>query len=143
LAGRTNDRKFRQEIEERAKGNTHIVFLNELNYQEVTHILRRADIVLVPSRDDAGPTTAMDALSAGKILIASANSGISHFLVDGETGFILRDNDPECICATLGRVFEKRQRWPEIGARAREIYEAHFTRQRFKDQLLNALGPLQ
>jgi glycosyltransferase involved in cell wall biosynthesis len=143
MAGRTNDVKFRAGVEERANGNPRIVFCDELGYTEVVKVLRRANIVLVPSRDDAGPTTAIDALGAGKVLIASATSGVSRYLVDGESGFILRDNSPENICLTLCRAFEQRQRWPEIGARAREIFEAHFTRQRFKEQLLSALGPLQ
>jgi GT2 family glycosyltransferase len=143
MAGRTNDAKFRAEIEKRAKGHSNIVFFDQLGYAEVVKLLRRADIVLVPSRDDAGPTTAIDALGAGKILIASATSGISRYLVDGKSGFILYDNSAEDICGTLCRAFDQKRRWSEVGARAREIYEAHFTRQRFKEQLLNALGLLQ
>jgi O-antigen biosynthesis protein len=139
MAGRTNDAPFRVDAEKRA--HSHIVFHNELDYLQVVRLIRRADIMLVPSRDDGGPTTAIDALGAGKILVISATSGISQYVVDGESGFILRDNGPEDICATLCRVFERKSRWPTIKAKARELYEAHFTRQRFKERLLHALGP--
>ena len=96
--------------------------------------------MLVASRDDTGPTTAMDALCAGKILIASATSGISRYLVDGESGFILRNNGPEDISATLCRALAQKSRWPQIGAKAKELYESHFTQDQFKARLFRALG---
>ena len=65
MAGRTNDFAFRIDIEDQANGNPCIVFREELDQAEVVRHLTRAEIVLVPSRDDTGPMTAMDALSAG------------------------------------------------------------------------------
>jgi O-antigen biosynthesis protein len=139
IAGRTNDHNFRSRIEQLAEDDPRIVFRNELDYWQVTSLLRRADIVLVPSRDDAGPTTAMDVLGAGRILVISATSGVSRYVVDGESGFILHGNDPEDVCATLCRVFEARARWPEIATKARMVFESNFTRQQFKERLLRAL----
>jgi O-antigen biosynthesis protein len=139
IAGRTNDHHFRSRIEQLAEDNPHIVFCNELDYLQVTKLLRRADIVLVPSRDDAGPTTAIDVLGAGRVLVISATSGVARYVVDGESGFILHDNDPEDVCATLCRVFEEKARWPEIATKARRVFESNFTRQQFKERLLRAL----
>jgi len=139
IAGRTNDRQFRADIEKRAGNNKHIIFHNELDYSQVVKTLRRADIILVPSRDDGGPTTAIDALGAGKILIISSTSGISRYLEDGETGFVFHDNTAEDLCHALCRAFERKARWPEIGVKARKLYIENFTRQRFKERLLRAL----
>ena len=127
MAGRTTDFGFRHAIERRAKNNPRIVFRDELDYAQVVDHLRRADIVLVASRDDTGPTTAMDALCAGKILIASATSGISRYLVDGESGFILRNNGPEDISATLCRALAQKSRWPQIRQGKRIIRVALYT----------------
>jgi glycosyltransferase involved in cell wall biosynthesis len=140
LAGRTLDPDFREAVEESSDQNSGIVFHNELDQQQVARLMRRADIVLVPSLDDAGPTTAIDALGANRILVASNSTGVSHYLSDGESGFILPHNTAEGIRGTLCRVLDKRSRWPEIGARARAVYEAHFTRDRFKQQLFKALA---
>jgi glycosyltransferase involved in cell wall biosynthesis/SAM-dependent methyltransferase len=140
LAGRTLDPNFRSAMEESADHNPRIIFHNELDQLQVARLIRRADIVLVPSLDDAGPTTAIDALGANKILVTSNSTGVSHYLGDGESGFILRHNTAEEICTTLCRVLENRSRWHEIGATARTVYEAHFTRNRFKRQLFDALG---
>ena len=140
FAGRTNDPGFRAAVEEIARDNARIEFRNELDYIEVVRLMRRADIVLVPSRDDAGPMTAVDALGTRKVLVVSRTCGVSFHLTDGESGFVLRDNGPDDICAVLRRAFEQRLRWPEIGANARNVYEAHFTRPRFKEELLKALN---
>jgi glycosyltransferase involved in cell wall biosynthesis len=82
----------------------------------------------------------MDALSAGKILVISEKAGVSQYIVDGESGFILRHGDPEDICETLCRAFGQKSRWPEISAKARAVYEAHFTQRRFEERLFRALG---
>jgi glycosyltransferase involved in cell wall biosynthesis/SAM-dependent methyltransferase len=142
LAGRTLDPDFRTAVEDFADRNFGIIFHNELNQQQVARLIRRADIVLVPSLDDAGPTTAIDALGANKVLVTSSSTGVSHYLSDGESGFILPNNTAEDICTALCRVLEKRSRWPEIGRQARAVYEAHFTRNRFKRRLLDALAPV-
>jgi O-antigen biosynthesis protein len=139
MAGRTNDHHFRREIQIRADGNANIVFLEELDHMGIITHIASAEIVLVPSRDDTGPTTAMDALSAGKILVISAKTGVSRYIVDGESGFILKDNNPEDICQTLCRVFEQRSRWRDIGAKGREVYDANFTPTKFHERLFHAL----
>lgn len=140
MAGRTLDSEFRANVEKRADGHSRIIFRNELDNLGVAKLIRRANIILVPSRDDPLPTTAIDALAAGKVLIVSATTGVSHYLNDGESGFILPSNTAEGICATLCRVLKERPRWPEVGVKARKVYEAHFTRDRFKQQFLDALG---
>jgi O-antigen biosynthesis protein len=140
LAGRTLDLDFRATVEGSSADISEIIFHNELDQLQVARLIRRADIVLVPSLDDAGPTTAIDALGAKKILVISNSTGVSHYLIDGESGFILPHNTAEEICAVLCRVLQKRPRWPEIGGNARAVYEAHFTRSRFKQRLCDALA---
>jgi glycosyltransferase involved in cell wall biosynthesis len=139
LAGRTLDATFRADIEKKANGNSRIIFRDELDYSEVVRLLRRADIVMVPSRDDGGPTTAIDALGGGKILVISGTAGVSRYVTDSVSGFIVCDNSPKEMCGTLVRAFDLKPRWPEIGAIARELYEANFTREQFKQRVLRAL----
>ena len=140
MAGRVNDVSFRKEVEKLANNNPSIVFRDELDHVEVARHIFSADIVIVPSRDDPLPLTSLEALSAGKILVCSGTTGTSEYIADGESGFMLVENGPEDICATLCRALAQKSRWPQIGAKARELYESHFTQDRFKARLFRALG---
>jgi len=139
MAGGTNDHHFRRDIEIRADSNSSIVFRDQLDDAEAAEHLKRADIVLIPSRDDAGPLAAIDALAAGKILVISVAAGISHYIVDGESGFVVHHMGPEGIGATLKRALEGSAEWPRIAANARRLYETHFTPRQFRNRLLRAL----
>jgi GT2 family glycosyltransferase/glycosyltransferase involved in cell wall biosynthesis len=143
MAGRTNNHEFREDLKKLADASPCIVFHEELNHAEVAALMSRADIVLVPSRDDPLPLVSMEALAAGKILVCSKTTGTAAYIVDGESGFLLHENGPEDICATLERVFEQMPNWPRIGANARRVYEAHFTPRAFNARLFRALGLAQ
>ncbi|QGM46597.1 glycosyltransferase [Methylocystis heyeri] len=139
LAGRTNDEGFRRAIEDIAAEEKSIVFRNELNAEEVADHMAAADIVLVPSRDDAGPLVAMSALSAGKIVVISSTCGVSSYVTDSESGFVLAHNGPRDVAETLQRALDMRDKWPEIGANARKVYDEHFSPARFSERLRQAL----
>ena len=53
---------------------------------------------------------------------------------------MLVENGPEDIFATLCRALAQKSRWPQIGAKARELYKSHFTQDQFKARLFRALG---
>ena len=93
----------------------------ELDYEACQRALLAADIVLCPSRDDTLPITSLTALAAGKILVVSREVGTSAYIEDGVSGFVLRQNLPEEIAATLARIIAERARWPKIGEAARLV----------------------
>jgi glycosyltransferase involved in cell wall biosynthesis len=139
MAGRTNDDDFRGKLQNIAGNDSNVVFNDELNRTDVAVLLSCADIVLIPSRDDPLPLVSMEALASGKVLVCSKTTGTSEYIQDGESGFILRDNEAESVKATLQLVLDRMHDWPRIGANARGVYEAHFTPRHFEERILQAL----
>jgi glycosyltransferase involved in cell wall biosynthesis len=59
---------------------------------------------------------------------------------EGVSGFVLRQNHPREIAATLARIIAERARWPEIGEAARRVFRDHFSEPRFEQRFLATIG---
>ena len=57
---------------------------------EVDLELRRADAVVLPSRWEAMPYSALEAMAYGRPVIATAVDGLSDLVVDGRTGYLVK-----------------------------------------------------
>jgi O-antigen biosynthesis protein len=142
LAGRTNDRHFREAVEAIAARQTScdIEFQEALEFSSYQHQLSGTDIVLCPSRSDTLPLVSLNALAEGKILICSQETGTSQYIRDGVSGFVLERNHPEVIASTLERVVACVSEWDEIGRAARQVFLENFSQADFRRRLLEALS---
>ncbi|MFS3136323.1 glycosyltransferase [Gluconacetobacter sacchari] len=127
FAGRTNDKIFRQAIEEMAENHRNVTFFDELGHEDIQNFLSDADIILVPSRDDPLPLVSMEALALGKILICADTVGTSQYIEDGVSGFVISPLSPENIKNTLIRAIKNRTKWTEISSKGVKIYEKYFS----------------
>ena len=139
IAGRRHDPHFHDAVQEIARAEPGIRFGGEMGLEEYHIALAAADVVLLPSRDDTLPLVSLDALAAGKVLVCSDAVGTAAYIEDGVSGFILPRNHPDDIAAVLLRVLSARRRWPQIGAAARQVFEATFSEERFRDRLLGLI----
>jgi glycosyltransferase involved in cell wall biosynthesis len=64
-----------------------------------------ASVVVVPStRPDPLPNAALESAAAGCCVVASAHGGLTEILTDGQTGLLVRPDDPEDLATALGRL---------------------------------------
>ena len=59
--------------------------------------LAEADAVALPSRSEACPNAALEALAFGKPLVATAAGGTPEIVIDGETGVLVAPDDPVAL----------------------------------------------
>ncbi len=78
-------------------------------------LMGAADAVVLPSRWEGLPLTALEALASGTPLVATNVRGLRELLVDGENALLVPE-EPEALAATLRRVLEAR----ELAARLSE-----------------------
>jgi len=66
--------------------------------------LAAADVVLVPSRSEPFGNTAVEALLAGRPLVASAVQGLAEIVRDGRTGVLVEPGDAEALADGVERL---------------------------------------
>jgi glycosyltransferase involved in cell wall biosynthesis len=65
-----------------------------------------ADAVVIPSRSEGMPLAALEALAAGRPLVATAVRGLRELLVDGRTAILVPPDDPDALAAGIRRVLD-------------------------------------
>jgi glycosyltransferase involved in cell wall biosynthesis len=72
--------------------------------QQIGEYLQDAHVILVPSIVDNLPYVVMEAMSLGKIVLASVQGGQREMITDGATGFLFDHTDPPSFARQLTRV---------------------------------------
>ncbi|HJQ75544.1 MAG TPA: glycosyltransferase [Gaiellaceae bacterium] len=78
-------------------------------------LMGAADVVVMPSRWEGLPLSALEALASGTPLVATNVRGLRELVTDGENALLVPE-EPEALAAALRRVFEE----PELAARLAE-----------------------
>ena len=110
---------------------------------EAARIITRSDILIVPSRDDPLPLVAVEAMSAGRVVICSTRCGVSQYLEDGFSAFIAADCSPPAIAETIVRAVAARENWAGIGEAGRNAYAYWFSPEKFGRQVRETLDEIE
>jgi glycogen synthase len=95
--------------------------LGPMPHQDVMSLVRSASIVLVPSRmPDPCPTVVLEAMAAGRPVVASAVGGIVDMVEDGVTGRLVPPNAPGALAAAIADVLAQPDRATTMGRLARQ-----------------------
>lgn len=102
------------------------VQLKSLNHPSIIkNVMARSRFAVIPLRPDtgmwcAGSTTIMQAQAMGKPVVATYLPGIADYIRDGETGYLVKGNDPDALAEAIGRLWDDPQRAAEMGESARQ-----------------------
>ena len=87
-----------------------------------------ADVFLLLSRQEGLPIVSVEALAAGLPCVVSPLDGIDEIVLEGKTGFIVRDpDDPHAVAAVVTRLLDRPQERAALSARARAIALTRFS----------------
>jgi glycosyltransferase involved in cell wall biosynthesis len=93
---------------------------------DTVSLLSACDVVLVPSAKEGFGLVAVEAMAAGKPVVATRVGGLSEIVVHGETGFLVRPNDPNSIARSLAELIDDSSLCERMGRQGRERAEACF-----------------
>jgi glycosyltransferase involved in cell wall biosynthesis len=78
------------------------------------------DVLAVPSRVEAFPLVILEAMLAGRPVVASAVGSVDEAVTDEVTGLLVPPDDPAALAAALGRLVGDADLRVRMGARGRE-----------------------
>ncbi|HKQ33642.1 MAG TPA: glycosyltransferase, partial [Thermodesulfobacteriota bacterium] len=87
-----------KEAEELRLSN-RVIFLGQRN--DVRELLLGCDLFVLPSLFEGLPLSVMEAMAAGKPVIASDIGGVNELIRDGETGYLVPPGDTHALARSI------------------------------------------
>ncbi len=106
------------------------------NRQDARILLNDADLVILPTRAEGLPLAVIEAMWAGKPVIASAVGGVPELIDHGETGFLCPPGDLEAMAGALRQLLRDPPLRRRMGEMARRRAEQNFSEQQMVRQYL-------
>jgi len=91
---------------------------------EALRVVAGATAALLPSAWENLPHSAVEALSVGVPVVATAVGGVPEVVLDGENGLLVAPGDPEALAAAMRRILEEPGLRDRLAAGAKPSVEA-------------------
>jgi len=75
-------------------------------HDEIPDYLNTLKLVVLPSYTEGLPNLMLEAMAYGTPVLATPVGAVQDVIKDGETGFIMQDNSPECIAENVVRALD-------------------------------------
>jgi N-acetyl-alpha-D-glucosaminyl L-malate synthase BshA len=126
LVGDGPDQSAACETARRLRLGRRVRFLGERD--ALPELLAPADVFLLTSTEESFGLSALEALSCGVPVVATAVGGVPEVVRDGETGLLAPADDQELFAERLATLLLDRRRAREMGRAARADVLARFAR---------------
>jgi len=93
----------------------------------LSSVLREGHLLAMPSGYEGFGIVYLEGMGFGLPALASTAGGASEVVTDGETGVLVPPDEPPAVAEAVGSLAADRERLAEMGAAARDAYEAHPT----------------
>lgn len=96
-----------------------VIFVDQVAQKDIYQILNQTDICIFPSIWENFPNVCLEAMSAGRAIVASLNGGMSDMLASNNAGILVNPLSEESIKKALISLIEDRGKIADYGRRAR------------------------
>lgn len=93
LIGKGPKMEFLEKLSRDKKIDHNVIFTGTISHAEIVNYYAASDIFVLPSIFEGRATVIVEALLAKKPIVATDVSGLREWLIDGETGFIVKRKD--------------------------------------------------
>ena len=135
LIGGVIDWPFYERIAPLAAATPGAHLLGALPHAEALARLLAADLLILPSRDEVLPVALLEAMAAGKAIVASAVGGIPEALTHGHDALLFAAEDYAALAAHLERLLREPALVAQLGAAAQARHAEHFTLEQFVERM--------
>lgn len=119
-------------------------WVGQIPHPEVVALFNSARAVVVPSVwADPCPTVVLEAMAAGRPVVAAASGGIVDMVVDGKTGFLVPPGDADGLASALGELLshpDKAQAFGVAGRDRARQFTVSAVVSRIEDMYADAIG---
>jgi glycosyltransferase involved in cell wall biosynthesis len=107
------------------KGSVH--YLGKLGLDEVRSFVNAADIFLLPSLWENLPYSCLEAMAAGRAIVASAQGGVPELIQHGQNGLLAAAGDADSFVQAIRTLLDDQSLRRRLGHAARDTVRQQFT----------------
>jgi len=129
LAGRTTSQGYEQVLRDYVRESglrTAVTFLGALDRPELLREYAECAVVVLPSRQENAPMAVIEAMAAGKPVVATKVGGIPDLVHNGATGFLVEAGDVSGMARALSSLLSDAELRLRMGVQARREAQARF-----------------
>jgi glycosyltransferase involved in cell wall biosynthesis len=104
--------------------SAHVRFLGY--YPDLAAILAATDVIVSPSLREGMQVSLLEAMAAGKAVVATRVGGTPDAVIHGETGLLVPPDEPAALAESVAALFGDRRRMLAMGAAGRRRVVEHF-----------------
>jgi glycosyltransferase involved in cell wall biosynthesis len=132
IVGEGEDKKYLQNLVAELEIGDWVTFLPPI--REVENLYKENDVLLVPSLWEGFGMVAAEAMSAGRLVVASAAGGLKEIVEEGSTGFLFKKSDQKSFQNTLNYIYRNKKMMTQIVVRGKEFVENNFGVKKMVDE---------
>lgn len=122
--------------------NSKVKLLGWIPHDELPKYLDELKLLVLPSYTEGIPNIMLEAMACGTPVLATPVGAIPDILKDEETGFIMKDNSPECIARNVIRALNHPD-LEQITVNAHQLVGKEYTYEAAKEAYRNILTSLR
>jgi glycosyltransferase involved in cell wall biosynthesis len=94
--------------------------------RDVSQLLALMDLAVLPSLEEGFPNAVLEAMAAGKAVVATRVGGVPEAVVHGETGLLVPPGEPGALAEAISELLSHPQRAAEMGMSGKERVTKQF-----------------
>lgn len=142
IVGQGNDQNRLQRLSADLGLSDNVVFTGWVDHDQLDAYYKNAKIILVPSRwPEPFGMVGLEAMKHSRPVVAFDAGGIQDWLIDGETGILVPEQDFIALAAAVSRLLMDPETATSFGKKGAERVQAHFRFDDYLDRLESYLEP--
>jgi glycosyltransferase involved in cell wall biosynthesis len=100
-------------------------WLEKVNYQQLGHFFKKANIFIFPTLEDVWGMTVPEAMVFGKPVLCSKWAGSAELIIEGQNGYLFDPNHPHQLAQLMQNCIDDVETVTQMGIKSQQIMEQH------------------
>jgi glycosyltransferase involved in cell wall biosynthesis len=121
----------------------YVKLMGWIPHQDLPKYLNEMRILVLPSFTEGLPNIILEAMACGTPVLATSVGAIPDMIKDGETGFLLRSNDPKYIAERIIELLNKPELLEKVSVNAYNFVRENFSYEKTLESWRRILNKLE
>lgn len=140
LIGEGTERGALEKLSQRLGIKESVLFYGRMEHENVLKIIDICQFLVMPSRREAFGMVLIEAMSAGKAVIATNVGGIPELVIHEENGILVKSEDPDSMSSAILALIQDTQLTKKLGESGMKSIEKNFKWEQVSKKYLKLLS---